>query len=343
MKKILSVIIAFSLLLSLTACNERLEKAYQITGQIVDGSGRSVNIRSDAKEATVASVYYVAAPFFVALDIEDRVLALNTRNSFLSTANETLGKAGTVGKGTVDLEKLASYAPTALVHRSNDPKTVEAVERLGIDVICITVESADDIIKTLNLLGTYFGAEEKAKAVSAWFIERIDYIDSIVSEIPENERKTAMLIGGEFGRVAGKDMIQSWMIEKAGGISVVREGKNHNWVNIGAEKVLTYDPEYLFCTSSAARSYSIEDLYANNAYSAMTAVMNKHIYDVPTKLDSWDMPGLSCVLGIMYMLHKMYPNYFTVNDLEDEVDGYYRFMYGRCFDKELGLDWENFE
>ena len=43
------------------------------------------------------------------------------------------------------------------------------------------------------------------------------------------------------------------------------------------------------------------------------------------------------------MLHKMYPNYFTVNDLEDEVDSYYRFMYGRCFDKELGLDWENFE
>ena len=40
------------------------------------------------------------------------------------------------------------------------------------------------------------------------------------------------------------------------------------------------------------------------------------------------------------MLHKMYPNYFTVNDLEDEVDS---FMYGRCFDKELGLDWENFE
>lgn len=343
MKKILCIIIAFSLLLSLAACNGKRENDYQVTGEIVDGAGRTIKIRSDAKKATAASVYYVAAPFFAALGIEDRVLALNTRNSFLGIANETLGKAGTVGKGTVDLEKLAVYAPTALVHRSNDPKTVEAVEKLGIDAICITVENAEDIIKTLMLLGSYFGAEEKAKEVSAWFDGRIGYIDSIVSEIPENERKTAMLLGGEFGRVAGKDMIQSWMIEKAGGIPVVQEGKYHNWINIGVEKVLSYDPEYLFCTSSAARSYSVEDLYSNAAYSAMTAVRNRHIYDVPTKLDSWDMPGLSCVLGIMYMLHEMYPDYFTAEDLEDEVDGYYRFMYGRCFDKELGLDWEYFE
>ncbi len=41
-----------------------------------------------------------------------------------------------MGRGVVDMEKLASYAPTALVHRSNDPKTVEAVEKLGIDEGC---------------------------------------------------------------------------------------------------------------------------------------------------------------------------------------------------------------
>lgn len=342
-KKIIAILLALSMLFSVCACKREEKLNYEILGELVDGAGRTINVRSDAKDATIASVYFVAAPFFVALGLEDRVLAVNARNSFWTMASEGLGKAGTVGKGTVDLEKLASYKPTALVHRSNDPETVAAVEKLGIDVICITVENAEDIIKTLDLLGTYFGAEERAKEAKDWFNGKIEMIDNIVSTIPMEKRKTAMLIGGEPGRVAGYDMMQSWMIEKAGGISVIKEGENHNWINIGLEKVFSYNPEYIFCTSSAARNYTVDELLANPAWSAMTAVINKNIYDVPTKLDSWDMPGFSCVLGIMYMLHSMYPEYFSVSDLEDEVDDYYRFMFGRCFDKELELDWDNFK
>ena len=41
------------------------------------------------------------------------------------------------------------------------------------------------------------------------------------------------------------------------------------------------------------------------------------------------------------MLHSFYPEYFAISDLEDEVDDYYRFMFGRCFDNELGLDWDS--
>lgn len=344
MKKILLKTITICLILCLFGCNkEDIKPSKKIVGTIIDGANREVNVYEDRNDVTAASVYFVATPFFVALDITDRVLAVNTRNSFWLNADEGLKKAGTVGKGTVDLEKLAIYNPSVLVHRSNDPKTIEAVEKLGIDTICITVENADDIINTLKILGTYFGVEERANEVINWFNSKIEYIDSVVDTIPQEERKTAMLIGGELGRVAGSDMMQTWMIEKAGGIPVIQEYENHDWINIGVEKVLDYNPEVLFCTSSAARSYSIEDILNNEAYSEMIAVNNMNIFDIPTKLDSWDMPGLSCELGIMYMLHKMYPDYFSKEDLEDQVDDYYRFMFGRCFDKELELDWDNFE
>ena len=347
-KKVIAVLVALSMIFGLCSCGEKQNKtqpenSYTVVGQITDGAGRTINVRSDAKDATIASVYFVACPFFVALGLQDRVLAVNARNSFWLNADAALGRAGTVGKGTVDLEKLAGYAPTALVHRSNDPATIDAVAKLGIDTICITVENADDVVNTLRMLGTYFGVPENADKAIDWFEGKIKMIDEIVSTIPENERKTAILIGGEPGRVAGCDMMQSWMIEKAGGIPVVEEGKDHNWINIGVEKVFGYNPEYIFCTSSAARSYSVDDLLNDPAWSAMTAVQNKNIFDVPTKLDSWDMPGISSVLGIMYMMHEMYPDVFTVSDLEDQVDDYYRFMFGRCFDQELELDWDSFK
>lgn len=343
MKKILKVLIVINLVLCLSSCASNKKEDKKVISTIVDGAGRTVNVYEDGDKATVASVYFVATPFFVALDMSDRVLAVNTRNNFWKKADEGLNKAGTVGKGNVDLEKLAEYNPSVLIHRSNDPETIEAVSKLDIDTICITVENAQDIIDTLEMLGTYFAKQENAKKAIDWFNSKIELIDSIVDGIALQERKTAILIGGEIGRVAGNDMIQTWMIEKAGGIPVIKEGKDHNWINIGIEKVLDYDPEFIFCTSSAARNYTIEDIYNNKAYMEMLAVKNKNIYDIPTKYDSWDMPGLSCVLGIMYMLHEMYPTYFSKEDLEDEVDDYYRFMFGRCFDKELELDWDNFE
>lgn len=340
-KKLTALFLAVCMVLGLAACGTEVKKNYEILGQITDGAGRIIDVRSDGAEATIASVYFVAAPFFVVLGISDRVLAVNARNSFWTNADPGLKAAGTVGKGTVDLEKLATYAPTALVHRSNDPQTVEAVQKLGVDVICITVENADDVLTTLDLLGTYFGVSERANEVKAWFNGKLELIDSIVEKIPESERKTALLMGGDRGRVAGSDMLQSWMIEKAGGTPVVSEGVNHNWIDIGVEKIFSYNPEFLFCTSSAARSYTREELMSDSAWSAMDAVKQDHIFDMPAKMDSWDMPGLSCVLGIMYMLHSMYPDYFSLSDLEDQSDDYYRFMFGRCFDKELELDWDH--
>ena len=335
MKKILSLLLIISILVSCTSAKP--QKEYK--GKIIDGANRTVNTPINNNETTIASVYAVSVPFIVALDLTDRVVAINAKSNFWYKANENLNNAGTVGRGTVDLEKLATYNPGVFIHRSNDPETVEAVERLGIDVICITVEDIDDVKNTLTMLGTYFDKEQKAKEVNDWIDTKIEYIEEIVKTIPENKKKTAMLIGGELGRVAGNDMLQTWMIEKAGGIPVIDEGKDHDWINIGVEKVFTYNPDVIFCTSSTSRNYQIDELITDPTWSALEAIKNMNIFIVPTANDSWDMPGISCVLGVMFMLHKMYPEYFPLEKLQTEVDEYYNFMFGRTFDEELDIKW----
>ena len=342
LKKFIALILTLSMLMGLCACGEAKEEPKTVYGEITDGAGRVIEMTTEPGEATIASVYAVAVPFFCSLGITDRVLAVNVKSNFWKTADANLAAAGTVGRGVVDLEKLATYAPTALVHRSNDPETVEAAAKLGIDVICITVENVDDIKTTLRMLGKYFGAEDKAEETVNWIEDKFAYIKSIVDQIPQSERKTALLMGGELGRIAGNDMLQSWMIEQAGGICVADEGLNHNWINVGVEKIFSYNPDVIFCTSSTARDYTTEELLSDSAWSAMTAVENEDIYIIPSSADSWDMPGISCVLGVFYMLREMYPDYFSIEDFEDEVDSYYRFMFGRCFDDVLELEWDKY-
>ena len=78
---------------------------------------------------------------------------------------------------------------------------------------------------------------------------------------------------------------------------------------------------------------------AEDSWSAVEAVKTHHFHQIPAKLDSWDIPGVSCVIGTMYMLHKMYPAYFDQEQLEQEVAEYYEFMFGKTFDASyLGYD-----
>ena len=344
MKKAVSLIIALSLALSLIACGPGADTS-EITGEntIVDGAGAVLEIPENNTETTIASVYAVSVPFIVALGLSDRVAAINVKSRFWTDNVETLSQAGSVGRGVVDLEALAKLAPIVLVHRSNDPETVEAVNALGIDVLCITAEDLDDIKYTLTMMGEYFGASDRASEVSAWMDAKFDYIDAIVETIPENQRVSALVMGGELGRIAGGDMLQSWMIEKAGGICVADGvGEDHSWINVGVETIFEWNPEFLFCTGSTALDYTTDGLYTDPAWGAVTAVENSRVYRIPAMYDGWDMPGISCVIGTMYMLWQMYPDYFSAEELQVQIDEYYTFMFGETFDADyLGYDLES--
>ena len=239
-----------------------------------------------------------------------------------------------MGRGVVDLEALAASGATVLMHRANDAKTARAVFALGIDVLCIRAESMDDVALTLRLLGRYFGREARAEEVIAYMDAKFASVDGIVAGIPESERVTALVMGGEKGRVAGEDMLQTWMIEKAGGIR-----NNSNWTQAGVETVFALDPDYLFLTSSTPLDYTASELMTDPTWSAMACVRGDHVRQLPARIDSWDLPGVVSVIGTFWMLRQMYPAYFSAEELQQEIDEYYAFLLGRTFTaEELGYE-----
>ncbi|MDL2235329.1 ABC transporter substrate-binding protein [Christensenellaceae bacterium OttesenSCG-928-L17] len=334
MKKILSLLLVLSLLLSACTNGGGAPIEGPDENSVVDGTGQTLAIPQNKEDTTIATVYAVSVPFLVALELSERVVAVNVKSKFWTEADEHLAAAGSVGRGTVDLEALAELSPGVLVHRSNDPSTVEAVQgKLEIPVFCITVEDLSDIQNTLAIIGRYFGKEARAEEVAAWLDGKFAMIAELVKDIPEAEKKTALVMGGELGRVAGGDMLQSWMIEQAGGICVAKDvEENRNWSNVGVETVFEWDPDFLFCTSSTALDYTVESIQKDPVWSALAAVQREQVYHLPAKIDSWDMPGISCALGTMYMLHRMYPERMSAETLQAEIDEYYTFLFGKTFE-----------
>ncbi|MBP8639836.1 MAG: ABC transporter substrate-binding protein [Oscillospiraceae bacterium] len=342
MKKTIALLLSLVMSFALCACST---STHVTTSEniIIDGAGTALTIPENRSETTIASVYAVSVPFIVALGLSDRVVAVNVKSKFWTDNVPALAKADTVGRGVVDLEKLAQVSPDVLIHRSNDPKTVESVSALDINVLCITVENLEDIKNTLIIMGQYFGVSDRANEVCKWMDTKFSYIDSIVAEIPGNDRVSALAMGGDLGRIAGGDMLQSWMIEKAGGICVADSIEaDHNWTDVGVETIFEWNPDYLFCTGSTALEYSVDSLYTDSSWSAVEAVKSRNVYRIPATYDAWDMPGISCVLGTMYMLREMYPDYFSAEELQTQIDEYYSFMFGKTFDADyLGYELES--
>jgi len=358
-KRLTALFLCALLLLSLFGCHSSDEKDndFSTTGQgssdisedyefVIDAMGTKLRIPDD-RNITIASSYAVVVPFIVALGLSDNVLAINYKSVFWADNSEGLAAAGSIGRGVIDLEALASYSPDVLIHRTNDMQTINAVRELGIPVLSIRAENIDEIMSTLDLMGRYFHVEERAEDVKRWMLDKSNMITGLAENIPEEKRLTALMMGGELGIVAGGDMLQSWMIDHAGATCLASEIDGGNidgylpsaWANIGMERLFSMDPDVIFATSSTVLDYSVEDLLNDPALSGLKAVINKRVFQMPARWDSWDLPGISCIIGTMWMLHKMYPEILSAAKLQAEIDEYYTFMFGRTFDKDyLGYD-----
>lgn len=338
-KRSISAMLAVVMLFLMTACGDNSNKddankaSKKDTKIVVDQTGRKVKIPKNVK--SVAYAYRVATTFLISLGVGDRVVAANTGLMFYTDVCPTLEDAGSIGRGDIDLESLAKYKPDVVIHKSADKKTIEAVEKMGIPVIGIAPESMDGILETIKILGEVFDKQDRANELIKYYNDKISFAQNLVKDIPENERKTAIAMGSELGRVAGGDMLQSYLIETAGGKSCAKDVKNNqSWVTVGTEQIFKWNPDFIFCTSPSSAEYTIDQIMKDTAWKGLDAVKNKRVLTVPSNMDSWEFPGMSSMLGMLWMLSQMYPDKYSQQDFLKEVDAFYQTVYGKTFDRE---------
>lgn len=340
--RIISLVLALVMCFSMAACGavgetqDDLSTPKEDTITVTDMMGREVAVPADTANNTVASAYGVLTPIFMSLDMIDRIDGAAFKNKgFLRLADERIDDVETVGNNAIDMEALATANPDVFICKVDENEKIEAVTNLGIPVITINAETPEEVIKTYELMGQVFGVEKEAKTIIDYINTQLTEIEKLTADIPDEEKKTAIVLGSEISRVAGDDMLQTILLETAGAKTVV-DGINNNmiWVNIGTEKLLELNPDYIFATSSSVLDYGVEDFYEDAAWSALTAVKNKDIYKIPAQKDSWDMPGPGFVLAAYFMVNTMYPELLSDDDFQTKIDEFYTMMYDKTFDGE---------
>ncbi|MDO4484967.1 MAG: ABC transporter substrate-binding protein [Bacillota bacterium] len=301
---------------------------------IVDQAGREVTVGKDVD--SIALCYRVVIRFLLSLDQGDKITGIGKTEDFLEELQPSLKDCADVGKGVADIEALAELKPDLFFHKASDVETLEAVEEIGIPAIGIEIETPEDMLTALELMGKVCGAEKKADELIKYYNDKLSSIAELTLEI--KNKKSAVIMGSSIGKVADGTMLQGEMIERAGGINCAAELEaTELWPSAGTEQIFAWNPEYIFITSSESASYTVDDIMKDPAWSELEAVKNGHVYAMPSEKDSWEFPGIVSVLGIEYMLKTMYPQIFTDKELEEDVDELYELSYGISFDRsELG-------
>lgn len=343
-KRLAPILILIVLALTLTACSGSENKTAKDPGTIIsedqdtltiiDQAGRTVTVDKDPD--SIAVCYRVAIRFLLSLDQGDQITGVGKTEDFLVTLQPSLAECTDVGQGVADIEALAKLSPDLFIHKASDTEALDAAEKIDIPAVGISVETPEEIIIALDLLGKVCGESEKADALISYYEEQIADAKKRTENI--EERPTAIVMGSSIGKVASAEMLQGSMLECAGADNCADQLNTAElWPTVGTEQIFTWDPDYIFISNSQSAVYSVDDLYTDPVWSELKAVRERHVFLIPAQADSWEFPGVGSVLGIDYMIHIMHPELMSEDELTEKVDAFYQLSYGRTFDRsELG-------
>ena len=297
---------------------------------VVDQAGREVTVSKDIQ--SIALCYRVVIRFLLNLGQGDKITGIGKSEPFLEELQPSLKECADVGKGVADIEALAALEPDLFIHKASDVETLEAVSKIGIPSVGIEVETPEDMLVAVKLLGIVCGVESKADELAAYYEKAVGGLGELAASIPDQDKKTAIVMGSSIGKVADGSMLQGRMLETAGAINSASDLKaTELWPTAGTEQIFSWDPDYIFITGGA--SYTAEDIYSDDSWSELKAVRDRHVYVMPAKEDSWEFPGIVSVLGIEYMMNTMYKDLLPDDKLDSDVQEFYEMAYGRTYSR----------
>lgn len=244
-----------------------------------------------------------------------------------------------IGKGkNINYETVLTTGADLAILPERFAYMVEEFNDVGIPAIVIlsSTESFDTIRNAINLMGTVVGETDRAAAL-------LGYFDGVISKVAERtagveEKPTVMFLGSSsMYSVATGAMIQSEIMDVAGAVNAV-SGVDvlGEFADVSAEEMVGWNPDVIWVPAYA--DYTVEDVLNAPEFSSITAVQNGAVYSFPSELEPWDYPTVSACLGAAWAAWNLHPELYSRDELIADVNGLYELVYGQTFTAEqMGL------
>lgn len=331
MKKVL--LICLSLLMTialLTGCGTG-SKNEDTCRTVVDMKGKTVDLPETIDSYCV--LYSSAVPMCAMLDKDAEHMVMYPVSSYFEywygmMFDGVNDHAVQVDKKSVTAEQiLESGAQVVFWNRASHEELVESLEASGIACVNVQVNDSDDLVTALHVIADTLGtdyASEQATKYESKMAEWLSTVDDHVAKIPEEEKKTALVIGDVYSpNVGGADSFQGYWIARAGLINASPVGDGEPDATLTMEEIYELDPDIIIAQGPINRKELNQDVQ----WAEVRAFKENMLFANPSILDEWGMPTVESPFEFYWILTKFYPKYSGDIDASKELIDFFKEFY----------------
>lgn len=361
MKKIITLLLALTMMLSLAACGgttsgtsetekdaeesvaateepaQEEEPAAEVesetaeTRTFTDSLGREVELPAQIDKVALSGPLAQIVLFPLC---PDKLVGLSTAWSadaeqYLDPEYFNMPEIGQLygGKGELNLETLlASEAQVVIdVGQPKDgmEEDLDALqEQTGIPFVHVSAYT-DGMGEAYRALGELVGMEEDAEELAAYCEQVYDRTVEIANSV---EKVDLLYVTGEGLNVIAKDSYHSELIDLlANNLAVVDEPSSKGTGNeVDMEQIMAWNPDYIIFEPNGVYDTVVDD----PNWQTVTAIQSGNYYEAPMGPYNWMgfPPSVQRLLGMMWMAKVLYPDAADY-DLYEEVATYYQLFY----------------
>lgn len=312
--------------------------------EITDSLGRVVRFEKPPERLTLAgkgSFMLIDAAYMFPTEARQKVTAfsgaaqLNTE--WLTLLDPTFRQTKIILESQVGPEQIAATRPDAVILRVVEAtKLGPGVERLGIPVVYVELETIEKYPNDLRILGQAFANPKRAAELIAFYTEHLGRITQRIQGVRELDRPRVLLLqysdrGGAVAlEVPAINWIQTYMVERAGGIPVWKAtAQPGGWTIVNFEQIAAWNPDFVFVIDYNGDSRATAaKLRADPLWASLKATKSQQIYGFPQDFYSWDQPDPRWILGLSWLATKIHPRLFADVDMLSELQAFFRQIYG---------------
>lgn len=281
--------------------SKETETSFPVT--VTDDSGEEVVLEKAPER--IISVIPSATEIIFALGLGDKVVGVTENDNY----PEEVLEIEKVGAFELNIEKIVSLEPDLVVADVLNGEAVEQLRNKGVKVLVVGASSVEETYEDIVLVGKATGTTEKAEGLVQEMKDHQAEIEQIVSEIPEEERKTVWIEIGEELFTAANDTFLNELVTLAGGENIMID--QEGWPQVSEEEVIEKNPDVILLTYGSYVENAIDKVLERDSWQDITAIKEKQVYSLDS--DMTERTGPRIIEGLESIAAFLYPEYFEEN------------------------------
>ncbi|MFC1865258.1 ABC transporter substrate-binding protein [Chloroflexota bacterium] len=259
--------------------------------KIIDGLGREVNITGIPSK--IVSIAPSNTEILFALGLGEKVYGVTDNCDYPQQANE---KEKVGGFTEIDIEKIITMNPDLILAEDmHKYEVIPALERHGFTVVTLVPHNLQEVMDSIELIGSITGTQDEAVQVVADMQKRIEAITDITDGLTEVEKtKVLYILWHEPIMSVGSDTRIHELIEKAGGINIAAVA-GEGYPTLQLEEIININPGVIIVDSDASLQFILNE----SRLSEVDAITNNRVYSIDPDITNRPTPRIVEALEIM--------------------------------------------